>query len=79
MSSAASWPWFFGRNWTARLEKAGHCFEWADIKQDLEALQEVTIEEQNKTLAVRTECLGTCGKIFQSVGVAIPPTIREVS
>ena len=63
----------------SRLEKAGHSFEWADIKQDLEALQEVTIEEQNKTLAVRTECIGTCGKIFQSVGVAIPPTIREVS
>ena len=59
-----------------RLEKAGHSFEWADIKQDLEALEEVTIDEQNKRLAIRTECLGTCGKIFQSVGVAIPPTIR---
>jgi transposase len=63
----------------SRLEKAGHSFEWADIKQDLEALQEVTIEEKNKTLAIRTECIETCGKVFQSVGVAIPPTIREVS
>ena len=63
----------------SRLEKAGLSLEWADIKQDLEALQEVTIEERNKTLAIRTECIGTCGKIFQSVGVAIPPTIREVS
>ena len=62
----------------SRLEKAGHSFEWADIKQDLEALQEVTIEEQKKRLAVRTECMGTCGKIFQAVGVAIPPTIREL-
>jgi transposase len=62
----------------SRLEKAGHPFEWSDIKQDLEALQEVTIAEQNKTLAVRTECVGTCGKIFQAVGVAIPLTIREV-
>jgi transposase len=61
----------------SRLEKAGHSFEWIDIKQDLEALQEITIEEQDKTLAVRTECIGTCGKIFQAVGVAIPPTIRE--
>jgi transposase len=61
----------------SRLEKAGHSFEWADIKQDLEALQEITIEEQNKKLAVRTECIGTCGKIFQAVGVAIPPAIRE--
>jgi hypothetical protein len=25
------------------------------------------------------ECFGTCGKVFQAVGVAIPPTIREVA
>jgi transposase len=62
----------------SRLEKAGHSFEWTDIKQDLEALQEITIAEQNETLAVRTECVGTCGKIFQAVGVAIPPAIREL-
>jgi transposase len=62
-----------------RMEKAGHCFEWADIKQDLKALQEITIEDRGKTLAIRSECLGTCGKVFQAVGVAIPPTIREVA
>ena len=60
------------------LERYGYCFEWADIKQDLKALQEVEIEENGKSLAIRTECLGTCGKIFQAVGVAIPPTIREL-
>ena len=62
-----------------RLEKAGHSFEWADIKQDLEALQEITIDDQGKTLVIRSECLGTCGKVFQAVGVAIPPIIREAS
>jgi transposase len=62
-----------------RLEKSGHCFEWADVKQDLKALQEITIEEKGKTLSVRSECLGVCGKVFQAVGVAIPPTIREIS
>ena len=61
-----------------RLEEAGHCFEWADIKQDLRALQQVIIEEQGKSLSLRTECVGTCGKIFQAVGVAVPPTIREL-
>jgi len=61
-----------------RLEKAGHCFEWADIKQDLKALQEITVEDRGKMLAIRSECLGTCGKVFQAVGVAIPSTIREV-
>ena len=61
-----------------RFDKAGHCFEWADVKQDLKALQETVIEDNGKTLSVRSECLGTCGKVFQAVGVAIPPTIREL-
>lgn len=61
-----------------RLEKAGHYFEWSDIKQNLKALQEIVIEDNGRSLAVRTECIGTCGKTFQSVGVAIPPTIREI-
>jgi len=62
-----------------RLEEAGYCFEWAEIKQDLKALQQVVIKDQGKLLALRTECLGTCGKVFQAVGVAVPPTIREVN
>ena len=61
-----------------RLEQAGYSFEWADIKQDLKSLQEVKITENGKSLAIRTESLGTCGKVFKAVGVAIPPTIREV-
>lgn len=61
-----------------RLQQAGHCFEWADIKQDLKALQEVEIQDNGKSLALRTQCLVTCGKLFQAVGVAIPPTIRDL-
>jgi len=60
-----------------RLEEAGHCFEWAYIKQDLKSLQEVIIEDSGKSLALRTECVRTCGRVFQAVGVAVPPTIRE--
>jgi len=61
-----------------RLEAAGHCgLEWLDIKQDLEAMQEITIEENGKGFRIRSQCLGNCGKIFQAVGVAIPPTIRD--
>lgn len=60
-----------------RLKEAGHTFEWSDIKQDLKSLQEVVIEDKGNALALRTECVGTCGKVFQAVGVAIPPTIRE--
>ena len=61
-----------------RIEKAGHDFEWADITRDLSALQEITIEDNGKKLAVRSECTGVCGKVFQAVGVAMPVTIREI-
>jgi transposase len=62
-----------------RLDKAGHAFEWSDIKQDLKSLQEITIEDNGRTMGIRSESLGTCSKVFQAVGVAIPPTIREVA
>jgi transposase len=61
-----------------RLELAGYRFEWSDIKQDLRSLQEIVIEDNRKSLAIRSECLGSCGKIFQAVGIALPPTIREI-
>jgi transposase len=60
------------------LNLAGHAFEWADIKQDLKALQQVTIEEGGMRMAIRSKCEGVCGKVFQAVGVAMPPTIREL-
>ena len=61
-----------------RLENAGHQLEWEEIKRDLKALQRVTVEENGRRLAMRTACAGACGKIFQAVGVALPPTICEV-
>jgi transposase len=60
-----------------RLEKAGYRFEWAEIKQDLKALQRVIIEENGKRLSIRSQSQGVCGKIFQAVGVAMPPTVQD--
>lgn len=61
-----------------RLENHGYDFEWAKIKQDLSALYETVLEENGKTFVIRSECQGVCSKVFQSVGVAIPSTIREI-
>jgi len=61
------------------LADSKHQFEWNDIKQDLKALKRVEIEEDGQCFAIRSECKGICGKIFQSVGVAIPPTIKALS
>jgi transposase len=61
-----------------RLADNKYRFEWSDIKQDLKALKRVEIEEDGKRFAIRSECKGVCGKIFQSVRVALPPTIKEL-
>jgi transposase len=61
-----------------RLEAHGYVLEWSDVKQDLKALQKIIIEEQGRRLAIRSQCVGTCGTVFQAVGVAVPPTIREL-
>jgi hypothetical protein len=36
------------------------------------------IEEDGKSLLVRSQWKGACGNAFKSVGVAIPSTIREI-
>ena len=62
-----------------RLAENKYRFEWSDIKQDLKALKQVQIEENGKRFAIRSESKGVCGKVFQSVHVALPPTIKELN
>ncbi|WP_321415217.1 IS1634 family transposase [uncultured Desulfobacter sp.] len=61
------------------LAESKHQFEWNEIKQDLKALKQVGIEEGGQRFAIRSECKGICGKIFQTVGVALPPTIKALN
>jgi transposase len=61
-----------------RLNEKNRELEWATIKQGLKALQFVTIEEDGKRFMIRSRCEGDSAKIFQAVGVAIPPTIKEI-
>jgi transposase len=63
----------------ARLEERGHDLEWADVIQDLDRLQVVEVEQDGKRFLLRSEAQGTCGKVFQAVGVALPPTVQQVS
>jgi hypothetical protein len=61
----------------SRLEEKGHEFEWADVISDLERLQMVEVEQDGKRFLLRSEVQGTCGKVFQTVGVAVPPTVQQ--
>jgi len=55
----------------------GESLEWADVIRDLDALEEVEVMQQNKRFVLRNEIQGTCGKVFQSVGVKLPQTVRQ--
>jgi Transposase DDE domain len=63
----------------SRLEERGHTLEWADVIQDLDRLQMVEVEQDGKRFQLRSEVQGTCGKVFQAVGVALPPTVQQIS
>lgn len=62
-----------------RLETKGADLEWADVMRDLEALVEVEVEHEGKRFLLRSETRGCCGKVFQAVGVALPPTVRRLA
>jgi transposase len=61
----------------ARLEERDHDLEWADVICDLDRLQMVEVEQDGKRFLLRSEAQGTCGKVFQAVGVALPPTVQQ--
>jgi Transposase DDE domain len=63
----------------ARLKERGHELEWDDVISDLDRLQLVEVEQEGKRFLLRSETQGTTGKVFQTVGVALPPTVQQVA
>jgi hypothetical protein len=59
------------------LEERGHDLEWADVIGDLDRLQMVEVDQDGKRFLLRSEVQGTCGKVFQAAGVALPPTVQQ--
>jgi hypothetical protein len=62
-----------------RLTAHGHTYEWADVLADLERLQQVEVEYDGKRFVLRSEVQGTCGPVCQAVGVALPPTVQQLT
>jgi len=63
----------------SRLAAQAETWEWSSIVRDLDRLEEVEIEKHDTRFLLRTEAPGVAGKVFQAAGVALPPTIRQVS
>jgi hypothetical protein len=61
-----------------RLRRHGVAAEWGDILRDLDRLQEIELEQDSKRFLLRTPTTGVAGKLFQAVGVALPPNVQEL-
>ena len=51
--------------------------EWAHVIRDLDRLEEIELDKDGKRFVLRTEAAGLSGKVFQAVGVALPPTVQQ--
>src|SRR6476661_1382520 len=62
-----------------RLHRHNIAAEWDDILRDLDRLQEIELEQDGKRFRLRTPTTGVAGKLFQAVGVALPPNLQELA
>ena len=60
----------------SKLAARGWTVEWDRLKRDLDALEEITIENAGRTFVIRTRTRGDAGKALQAAGVALGPTVR---
>ncbi len=61
-----------------RLEGQNMQCEWDDILQDLDALEEIELEQNGKRFILRSQTKGCCSDVFKAIGVALPQTIRQI-
>jgi len=61
-----------------RLESKEMQFEWEDILRDLDALEEIEIEQNGKRFLLRSKTKGCCSDVFKAVGVALPQTVTQI-
>jgi hypothetical protein len=58
-----------------RLAQRDYRFNWADILQDLERLQQIELTVNAKGYRMRTDTGGCIAKVVQACGVALPPQL----
>ena len=58
------------------LVERGGSTEWARLKDDLDALEEVTVECSGQPFTIRSQTRGNAGRALQAAGVALGPAVR---
>ena len=59
-----------------RMQTRGWPVEWQRLRDDLDELQEITLQLSGKTFVVRTATQGDAGKALQATGVALGSSLR---
>jgi len=60
----------------SRLEERGGEVEWARLRDDLDALEEITVHTRGRSFVLRSPTRGDAGKALQAVGVSLGPMVR---
>jgi hypothetical protein len=60
----------------ARLAARGWQVEWERLRDDLDALEEITVRTRGQTFVIRSDLEGDAGKAIQAAGVALGPVVR---
>jgi hypothetical protein len=59
-----------------RLAARGWQVEWQGVRDDLDALEEITIRTRGRTFVIRSDLQGDAGKAIQAAGVALGSVVR---
>ena len=51
--------------------------EWQPLLNDLDRLQQATIEKDGKAITTRTHVTGQVGNVFKAAGIALPDNFDE--
>ena len=62
---------------TRLCEATGLKPEWQPLLNDLDRLQQATIEKDGKTITTRTHVTGQVGNVFKAAGIALPSNLDE--
>lgn len=62
-----------------RLETHGWKPEWNQLRDDLDALQEITVQSGGKSFIIRSDAEGEAAKAIQAVGVALGPVVKSMT
>lgn len=60
----------------SRLAARGWQVEWQRLRDDLDALEEITVTTRGQTFVIRSDLAGDVGKAIQAAGVALGSVVR---